>query len=120
MWMMPSLLPVGTVSRMRERNQLENSDVVLFTHEKGQCFDEVCSIHNRTDHAMRSFPQHWRGDRRIMERICPHGVGHPDPDDSRVMSHESERVHGCDGCCDPSSSLYQLNYGGHNDNNQGG
>ena len=34
-------------------------------------------------------------DRRIMERICPHGVGHPDPDD--VLNQD--RVHGCDGCC---------------------
>ena len=84
---------------MSERNQLENSKSVLFTHEKGECFDEVCSIHNRSAHIMRSFPQHWRSDRRIMERICPHGIGHPDPDDYKIMTRADRGVHGCDGCC---------------------
>lgn len=42
------------------------------------------------------WPQHWRGDRHLMERICPHGVGHPDPDDINP-----DGVHGCDGCCRP-------------------
>lgn len=31
-----------------------------------------------------------------MERICPHGVGHPDPD---CMYAKRDTVHGCDGCC---------------------
>jgi len=55
---------------------------------------------------MDDLPLHWRGDRGIFERICEHGVGHPDPD---TMDHiantrgareaESESIHGCDGCC---------------------
>ena len=45
---------------------------------------------------------HWREDRFIMERICEHGVGHPDPDDKRVR--EGDGVHGCDGCCHRSNS----------------
>jgi hypothetical protein len=55
---------------------------------------------------MRSFPQHWRDDRGIIERICPHGVGHPDPDAlpylDRVLGTQkagTEMQHGCDGCC---------------------
>jgi hypothetical protein len=36
-----------------------------------------------------------------MERICPHGVGHPDPDD--VFA--TDTVHGCDGCCTPPSDV---------------
>jgi len=50
---------------------------------------------------MRSFPQHWRSDRAIMERICPHGIGHPDPDEYKLngKSGWAEAVHGCDGCC---------------------
>lgn len=47
---------------------------------------------------MREFPQSWRADRQIMERICIHGVGHPDPDDYK-MQDPHERIHGCDGCC---------------------
>jgi hypothetical protein len=33
-----------------------------------------------------------------MERICPHGIGHPDPDDP-AFKNPIEGVHGCDGCC---------------------
>lgn len=66
----------------------------LNVHEGTQCEGENCVIHNPSDHVMRDFPTHWRPDRRIMERICPHGVGHPDPDEIR-----GDGVHGCDGCC---------------------
>lgn len=79
---------------------LENSNEILYgVHNKDLCRDDICTIHNMTDHSMRSFPQHWRGDRGIMERICPHGVGHPDPDDFHVRFRYGEGVHGCDGCC---------------------
>lgn len=82
------------------RHQLENSDEVLtFVHAEDACVGDSCTIHRMSDHSMRSFPQHWRADRGIMERICPHGIGHPDPDDYRVNQYEYERVHGCDGCC---------------------
>lgn len=74
---------------------LEHSNVKLKnTHRLGDCKGEFCTIHHRSDHSMRSFPQHWRWDRGIMERICPHGVGHVDPDEIT-----EDRTHGCDGCC---------------------
>lgn len=38
-----------------------------------------------------------------MERICPHGVGHPDPDDTNP-----DTVHGCDGCCAQVDLIDQL------------
>lgn len=53
-----------------------------------------CPIHARSEHHMRSWPQNWRTDKYAMERTCPHGVGHPDPDDPNNAG-----VHGCDGCC---------------------
>jgi hypothetical protein len=34
-----------------------------------------------------------------MERICEHGVGHPDPDDLRVIRDRIMGIHACDGCC---------------------
>lgn len=81
-----------------ETYQLEHSNVVLAqVHAAGTCWGETCPVHHKTDHSMRSFPQHFRWDRGIMERLCPHGVGHPDPDDGRAHS-----VHGCDGCCSPA------------------
>jgi hypothetical protein len=78
---------------------LENSKETLIVHSPSACYGEYCTIHNRSDHIMRSFPQHWRSDRAIMERICPHGVGHPDPDEYILTLNEGEWVHGCDGCC---------------------
>ena len=78
----------------RELNRLENTDDVISTHRRGACIGDTCTIHNRSDHHMRSCPQNWRMDRAIMERICSHGIGHPDPDDTT-----EDTVHGCDGCC---------------------
>ena len=77
---------------------LENTDIVLVCHSPEKCIGEYCTMHNRSNHSMRSFPQYWRGDRGIMERTCPHGVGHPDPDDPKTTNW-AEFVHGCDGCC---------------------
>lgn len=87
------------------KTPLEHTDECLVgVHEESKCAGETCTIHNRTDHSMRSFPQHWRQDRGIMERICPHGVGHPDPDDYRLRNGDDGGIHGCDGCCgDPSN-----------------
>ena len=79
----------------------------LLVHaEKPDCHEHNCVIHNPSKHSMNQFPLHWRGDRGLMERICPHGIGHPDPDDlafkerTRGKDHASaESIHGCDGCC---------------------
>lgn len=78
---------------------------ILQTHNKSQCDGTFCSIHNPSNHPLRDAPLNWRGDRKMMERICEHGVGHPDPDD--VAHHHQVApqddnwysVHGCDGCC---------------------
>ncbi len=65
-----------------------------------------CVIHSPSAHSMRDFPTHWREDRGLMERICPHGIGHPDPDQLAFIARTQginearwESVHGCDGCC---------------------
>jgi hypothetical protein len=95
------------VERHMERVQLENSEQWLVTHDATICrFPDRCAIHARTDHAMRGFTQHWRGDRGLMERTCPHGIGHPDPDTAYFMKmvmtereYRTEMIHGCDGCC---------------------
>lgn len=44
----------------------------------------------------------WRDDTKVMERICAHGVGHPDPDARAFAERQGDAwfgVHGCDGCC---------------------
>lgn len=78
----------------------------LLVHNKADCKGDNCVIHNPSNHCMIEFPTHWRADRHLMERICPHGIGHPDPDDFSFKklhmnpSHSKyESMHGCDGCC---------------------
>lgn len=90
---------------------LEHTRVtVTNVHDPALCAGRPCTIHNRSDHHMRSWPQNFRPDRGIMERICEHGVGHPDPDDldwrpetsdGRVEGRDTAGIHGCDGCCAP-------------------
>lgn len=85
---------------------LEHRTGEIRVHDPQKCAGTPCSIHNRSAHSMRAFPQHWRGDRGLMERMCPHGVGHPDPDHlAHVRATRgdeaavTESIHGCDGCC---------------------
>lgn len=79
---------------------LEHTDKFFKTmHASGKCLGESCTIHNRSNHSMRSFPQSWRSDIGIMERICVHGIGHPDPDEYKLTIDSSLSAHGCDGCC---------------------
>ncbi|GIM88873.1 hypothetical protein [Paractinoplanes toevensis] len=73
---------------------------ILQTHDPVRCAGQVCCIHNSTAHHMVAWPQVWRSDwGGFMERQCPHGIGHPDPDDLAVRTVEGMGVHGCDGCC---------------------
>lgn len=81
-------------------------DISHVHQETGACTEYGCVIHAPSDHAMSEFPTHWRDDRGLMERICPHGIGHPDPDDLEFKRRmygtdyaNTESVHGCDGCC---------------------
>lgn len=72
---------------------------VITTHTAKWCEDEICCIHSPSGHHMNQWRQHWRDDRQIMERLCPHGIGHPDPDDLTIRLHRGSGIHGCDGCC---------------------
>ncbi len=87
--------------------------VGLRVHNRKLCEGRPCSIHHPSDHHMKDWPLNWRGDRRIMERLCRHfnddgeleyTIGHPDPDDAafreaRDGENADPGVHGCDGCC---------------------
>lgn len=73
-------------------------------HLPSECEGRGCVIHHPSDHHMVSFRRHWRQDRGIFERICPHGVGHDDPDDlayRRSVGREASGIHGCCSgqCC---------------------
>lgn len=74
---------------------LEGGQVIFNVHHINQCAGRNCVLHNMSNHSMRSFPQHYRQDIGIMERVCPHGIGHLDPDELT----DRLGAHGCDGCC---------------------
>lgn len=91
---------------------LEHSDISLANaHSNKECYSEYrCTLHNRSNHHMREFPQFWNGRKQIVERICEHGYGHTDPDE--ISGFE---IHNCDGCCiklnlDPINSKSKIIY----------
>lgn len=80
----------------------------VIVHDPSHCEGEICCIHNPSDHVMKDFKKLFRSrfGMPLIERICPHGVGHPDPD--HLSSYKEkygekaaryESIHGCDGCC---------------------
>lgn len=72
----------------------------LIVHRSDVCAGHFCCIHNPSEHPLRERPLNWRG--HVMERICEHGIGHPDPDDLAWrdrIGRDASGVHGCDGCC---------------------
>lgn len=66
----------------------------LSVHPGRDCAGRPCAIHNPSDHVLSGQPQLWRADRHMMERICVHAIGHPDPD-----GLQTDAGHSCDGCC---------------------
>lgn len=79
----------------------QRSLVVMRIHSPEKCAERPCAWHNPSDHHMRDWPKHFRADRYLTERLCPHGIGHPDPDDQAYLESigRADGVHGCDGCC---------------------
>lgn len=82
----------------------------VVVHAPEVCDGEPCPFHNPSDHSMIDWPTLIRFDRHnLVERICPHGVGHPDPDSQafwdRVRPQFAAGIHGCDGCCARARSI---------------
>lgn len=95
------------VSVAQESYGVQIGQTVLQTHGPAACVnDPACCIHNPSDHPLKDATQNWRADRGLMERVCRHGIGHPDVDDiahkRRTLGDDyadGQAVHGCDGCC---------------------
>lgn len=72
-------------------------------HSPAACEGRGCAVHNHpSDHKLQNAPLNWREDRGILERVCQHGVGHPDHDSAVYLAsigQNVQNVHGCDGCC---------------------
>lgn len=80
-------------------------------HAENVCMGErACVVHRPSDHGMRALPMLIR-ETTLTERMCPHGVGHPDPDSVEYFESVDRPgfgIHGCDGCCS-----YRWLVGGH-------
>lgn len=75
-------------------------------HKPERCAGHHCPFHNPSNHHMADWPKNIRYDKSgLTERICPHGIGHPDPDSAAAFVQYSREeyidTHGCDGCCRP-------------------
>lgn len=86
------------------------SGQVLKVHDESVCQAlkrglNTCVIHARADTHMKDWPTHWRSDwGGFMEVICPHGIGHPAPEETRPGGFG----HGCDGCCTDPDKAQEL------------
>jgi hypothetical protein len=78
---------------------------ILNVHDESKCRGRACCIHNPSDHALKDAPLQWRSDSYLMERVCKHGIGHPDPDHLTFLKKvapelaKGQETHGCDFCC---------------------
>ena len=70
-------------------------------HDPSVCRGGSCAWHNPSSHHMRDWPLVWRAYRGWSDRICRHGVAHPDPDDVLDLQAQGgvSTEHACDGCC---------------------
>lgn len=92
----------------------EERECLVRIHDRETCGEKMCPFHKPTKHHMVKWPKVWRADRSdsLVERVCEHGVGHPDPDSMEFIISKFGKedgkysgVHGCDGCCvDPKKA----------------
>jgi len=81
---------------------------IIQTHDAEACEGSFCSVHNPSDHPLNTAPLFWDSARRIMMRVCPCGIYHPDRDHLFfVMKHSIvlgalQAMHECckKVCCD--------------------
>jgi hypothetical protein len=78
---------------------------VVYYHKPELCEGQFCPMHNPSEHHMREWPMHARGDLVLpmIDRVCPHDALHPDPDSlawALRQKADFKWYHGaCDGCC---------------------
>lgn len=83
--------------------KFEGGSFLGFVHPEAACSGRGCAIHNHPSaHPLAFAPMNWRSDKGFLERICIHGIGHPDADSTAYLRSVNEydfSVHACDGCC---------------------
>ena len=75
--------------------------ILTKVHRPNLCLGTNCWVHNPSEHHMVTWQIDWRERKRTAERVCPHDIGHPDPDDVAFNARSGRDVtdHSCDGCC---------------------
>lgn len=91
---------------------------MILKHHSAKACVPPCAFHAPSDHPLKDAPLNWRSGlspfdgRRLLERLCEHGVGHPDPDGLAFANQNLPKgqepdtgVHGCclSRCCSGSS-----------------
>lgn len=77
----------------------------ICTHHSDKCAGQYCSIHNPSNHKLKTSPTVWNDETKILERTCTHNIQHPDYDDVTYnvsiagKEEGSYSKHDCDGCC---------------------
>jgi hypothetical protein len=75
------------------------------THSIDVCAGRTCPVHNPSDHPLAAAPLRYRQGRAgLLDRVCGHGLAHPDPDATAHFAAADGRAagpHRCDGCCRP-------------------
>jgi len=91
-------------ARIYNESLIDARGVVWQVHSRQIC-KGPCTFHRASNHNMLDLPILIR-ETGLVERICEHGVGHPDPDSMRYLNKHSAPgargawgVHGCCGCC---------------------
>lgn len=83
----------------------DDSGKVWKVHKANVCEGQTCAIHNPSEHPLKDAAMVLRDDPfkyAMPERICEHGIGHPDRDSVAWYSQQGVHgmgVHGCDNCC---------------------
>lgn len=88
-----------------DMTMLENG-VLTRVHSPSACAGRNCWVHNPSPTHMVGWPVTWRADKQTAERLCPHRIGHPDPDDVAYNLRLGYDVsaHACDGCCNANEA----------------
>lgn len=99
-----------------EQHLLESGQTIQ-CHERTECLGQWCAIHQPMPGPWAEWPRLWHNEHNIMERTCPHGIGHPVAemydfyiDNGRAF----DLVHGCcsECVCAPRTAKREMEAGG--------
>jgi Holliday junction resolvase RusA-like endonuclease len=97
-----TVVPIGRRDDNGSEIHVLESGQTLVTHSLANCRrNPWCVIHVPRPGPWESWPRLWRDDRMMIERVCPHGVGHPAVEQIEWFQEHPERHsldHGCDLC----------------------